>query len=1151
MHDLIKAWARACVTAGRFLIRPSFTRGWPLLILLHLALTPALAAIEFAAVTLPDATPGHPAGAVDLNDQGQVLCTGILENGTTHTFIYENGALTDLGDLGAVPGTRAVIGVAINNTGHVLGTAWDQQTQPFPFLWHDGAFEPLTAPLFAGAEDVYVVDLNDSLQAVGYLNDGTGFVWKDGVALDLGFVHGGPYTGGTIPEAINNQGQIVGYASVAPPDLIHPFLWQNGTLTDLGNLGGIRWAYAYGINEPGSIVGSYSYNVNGIDGRDTAYLWQGGVVTDLGVLECGDYCRSMAFDINDQGEVVGHSEDGGAFLWRNGTMENLNSLVELPPGRILWDARKINNRGDILCDGFLLTAGGILHPSPGRLVVSGAPDTIRWNAPDGLGLLEVQLNTRALAAPDDYRTLGVVPAADGQFAYLPPDTIVTTQCRVRLVSLSSPDTIRSGIFRMKPLTITKLDALGNYVPFRLGRDNWSQRNEATSWWPRSWWQGEFDYEDGTDPITHAPYPSFPDPNALAFYTAADSVFPDWPLFVATFGEGQCYWNKGDAVYSPFAALSWMSLREPWGGSCSGLAYSALMNFFHPQYMRTRFPQLSAHSELPDDNPAANDIRLIPNQLQNAQVGAAQLAIRTEASRMTPRQTIRALETAFAADVSTPLSPLSLQNQEAGGGSHSVVPYLLRFEPPEGGSADSTWYVFVYDPIEGDSASYQVRVRTSPANTAGIWNAVVDDEFWGGDGKGLFLLAAADSAYGESVLFPSLPGGRPLADGPAAALSGSLAALSDPAAVRSGPPALTVFTSAAGLMEVTSATEAGVAGFVDGHLVDSLPGCTPILLGTGRGGAPEGYALDPIAPLYTYRFDLGSGADGSRSLGAFRADAAVSYQREAGTSGLTDRVRVDGAIDGGGGGDSKDGIPILQLGISAMGDSSGTKTVTLTTIGRETDHEKVWVVRELHLAAGDSVHVGRVDSEVLRVVNGGGTAQACVIGLERASATGDPQFRASGVSLPAGAAMNIVANWNDLAGDSVAVQVDLGNDGTVDQTIFVQNETGEPATGVGGDPADREFAFSVRRSGVAAAEFQLLASLSRASDVRLRVYDVRGRQVATVAAGRHAAGNLALDWNGRDDRQRRLGSGVYFLRFEARPVDGTGGDQATRKVVLVR
>jgi flagellar hook assembly protein FlgD len=65
------------------------------------------------------------------------------------------------------------------------------------------------------------------------------------------------------------------------------------------------------------------------------------------------------------------------------------------------------------------------------------------------------------------------------------------------------------------------------------------------------------------------------------------------------------------------------------------------------------------------------------------------------------------------------------------------------------------------------------------------------------------------------------------------------------------------------------------------------------------------------------------------------------------------------------------------------------------------------------------------------------------------------------------------------------------------------------------------------------------------DVDLRIYDVSGRLVRTLAEGRHAPGVYRLVWDGLDGSGRRVASGVYFSRVVI------GEWRATRKMVLLR
>ena len=71
-------------------------------------------------------------------------------------------------------------------------------------------------------------------------------------------------------------------------------------------------------------------------------------------------------------------------------------------------------------------------------------------------------------------------------------------------------------------------------------------------------------------------------------------------------------------------------------------------------------------------------------------------------------------------------------------------------------------------------------------------------------------------------------------------------------------------------------------------------------------------------------------------------------------------------------------------------------------------------------------------------------------------------------------------------------------------------------------------------------FELPAS----GPVELAVYDVKGRRVRILVSARREAGSHEVAWDGRDERGRRLPSGIYFCRLE------TMRGLLTRKVTLV-
>src|SRR5208283_4670222 len=133
----------------------------------------------------------------------------------------------------------------------------------------------------------------------------------------------------------------------------HALLWQNGTVTNLGNLGGVAWNTPMAINNRGQIVGfsDLTGDDNGQNPNFHAFLWtKNGGIKDPGTLP-GD-AISEALGINEQGQVVGVSYGAGftnphAFIWQEGVMTDLNTLI--PPNFPLYlqVAQEINDFGEI------------------------------------------------------------------------------------------------------------------------------------------------------------------------------------------------------------------------------------------------------------------------------------------------------------------------------------------------------------------------------------------------------------------------------------------------------------------------------------------------------------------------------------------------------------------------------------------------------------------------------------------------------------------------------------------------------------------------------------------------------------------------------------------------------------------------------------
>lgn len=100
------------------------------------------------------------------------------------------------------------------------------------------------------------------------------------------------------------------------------------------------------------------------------------------------------------------------------------------------------------------------------------------------------------------------------------------------------------------------------------------------------------------------------------------------------------------------------------------------------------------------------------------------------------------------------------------------------------------------------------------------------------------------------------------------------------------------------------------------------------------------------------------------------------------------------------------------------------------------------------------------------------------------------------------------------------------------------------TSVTGDEILR-LALSPGRPNPFTVTTALTLSVPRPDEALVEVYDVAGRKVRTLRAGRLASGEHLIDWNGRDDRGKPVASGVYLCRAEV------GDWHDSRKLVLLR
>ena len=190
-----------------------------------------------------------------------------------------------------------------------------------------------------GNDSSFAYGINDAGQVVGYAatpeSAAHSFLYSNGTMTDLGTLGGSQ----SYATGINNSGQIVGYSNNSS-GAVHSFLYSNFTgMTDIGPSGGI---YAYGINDAGQIVGESFLN-----GNVHAFLSTNGTMTDLGALSGAS---SLAVGVNKSGQVTGYSDTftngvqaQHAFLYSGGHMTDIGTL-----GGGASSASGINNAGQVV-----------------------------------------------------------------------------------------------------------------------------------------------------------------------------------------------------------------------------------------------------------------------------------------------------------------------------------------------------------------------------------------------------------------------------------------------------------------------------------------------------------------------------------------------------------------------------------------------------------------------------------------------------------------------------------------------------------------------------------------------------------------------------------------------------------------------------------
>ena len=229
------------------------------------------------------------------------------------------------------------------------------------------------------------MSINGSGQVVGgqysSINDSGQYVGGAGVKVPNDNPNDQLVSGGTTttlsyftPFSINNAGAIAGQAyPAAGVGISYPAVYQNGAVTNLSSIPGAGQfgavSNAIAIDQHGDVLVTVWQN-----GTSLSYLYHAsmGTATDLTALPGGS--GFIAAALNNNGQAVGKG-----FIYTDGTVETLASLLPASIGWSNLNATGINDSGEVVGQGtyngqqvaFLMTPDSIETPEPRAVLIWG------------------------------------------------------------------------------------------------------------------------------------------------------------------------------------------------------------------------------------------------------------------------------------------------------------------------------------------------------------------------------------------------------------------------------------------------------------------------------------------------------------------------------------------------------------------------------------------------------------------------------------------------------------------------------------------------------------------------------------------------------------------------------------------------------------
>lgn len=306
----------------------------------------------------------------------------------------------------------------------------------------------------------------------------------------------------------------------------------------------------------------------------------------------------------------------------------------------------------------------------------------------------------------------------------------------------------------------------------------------------------------------------------------------------------------------------------------------------------------------------------------------------------------------------------------------------------------------------------------------------------------------------------------------------------------------------------------ITGYFNDTIYCNIPNSLPIIVEDGSETPPIGYFL----PQSNYKLSIGNFLEDTIHTIFYAGNNVLMYEKFNSTQTQSDKLFYDG-------------------GLMVQNSDEMVKIMNLSYIIENNNQKKFMSINSIHLSQNDSTKIINLDSNRNKFINYGVSKQFD-IEIDLSSDIGYSRFVALNITIPANSSHIFVPQWTNLNNSQLIILEDLGNTGTISDTIYVNNqfigiENKEPEV-------PTKFSLSQNYPNPFNPLTKIRYTLPKNIFVKLKIFDILGKEIETLVNEKQSPGTYEATFDAS-----KYPSGVYFYKLE------TENYSETKKMVLIK